>query len=65
VQRHHPGLRAHPDERRERDRDLKPGAAHDCRRVAERARVRGEQDRDPGPGAGKVRGGDIEKVVAT
>ncbi len=37
VQRHHAGLRPHPDERRQRDRDLQPGAGRDRARVADRA----------------------------
>ena len=59
VQRHHARLRPHPDERRERDRDLQPGAGLDRRRVADRARLREQQHRDPGADAAEMRDREV------
>ncbi len=48
VQRHQAGLRAHPDQRGERDRDLQARAGADRLRAPDRAGLREQQDRDPG-----------------
>ena len=60
VQRHQPRLRAHADERRKRDPDLEARTLRDGS-AADRARVRREQDGDPGAGAGEMRDRDVDE----
>ena len=59
MQRHHAGLRPHPNESRKSDRDLKARTGADRGRAAERVRVRKEQDRDPGADAAEMGDGEV------
>ena len=61
VERHQTRLRAHPDQRGERDRDLHARAGGDDARIADRALAREKQDRHPRPRPGEVRQRDVEE----
>ena len=60
VQRDEPRLRAHADERGERDRDLRAGAGLDRASASEGIRLSEEQHRDPRAGAHEVRDADVD-----
>ena len=60
VQRHQPRLRAHADQRRKRDPDLEARALRD-RSAADRARVRRQQDGDPGSRTREMRDRDVDE----
>ena len=60
VQRHEPGLRPHPHEGGDRDRDLRARPRLDCAFAAERSRVGEEQHRDPRARAQQVCERDVD-----
>ena len=54
-------FRPHPEQGRQRDRDLEPGALGDRTAAVERPGVRGEEDGYPGARAAEVGDGDVDE----